>query len=599
MMKRPRFRSVRKLVPGAAGLLMFVSQMPDAHAVNLFSNADMENCPAMPHNTPPAGWGNSSTSLGADCNFWATGTDPGLHLGMRSPRLQWTHFEGMTQSVPTTPGQTYWVSFYVAGNGGFAEIRYDAYNGAIIASVPILPNTGYSLVTGSFVASAATTTIYIGANLTTNATGDARIDEACMSTIAADCGAIGPACGDGNVDAGEVCDDGNTASGDGCNATCSSDETCGNAIVDTGEVCDDGNTSSGDGCNATCSSDETCGNAIVDMGEVCDDGNTSSGDGCNATCSSDETCGNAVVDMGEVCDDGNTSSGDGCNATCSSDETCGNAIVDMGEVCDDGNIVNGDGCSSTCSSNETCGNGVVDDGERCDDGNNVGGDGCSAECASDETCGNGTLDTITGEACDDGNNVDGDGCQGNCKLPACGDNIKDSAEICDDGNTMSGDGCNATCSSDESCGNGILDTAAGEACDDANTQDGDGCQANCALPSCGDGIKDTAEVCDDGNTASGDGCNATCISDESCGNGILDSAAGETCDDANTMDGDGCDSRCTFTEEPPGNPSDPIEQGSCACVAAGSGLDSSNGFAWAMTMLGLAGLARKRRVARR
>jgi cysteine-rich repeat protein len=44
--------------------------------------------------------------------------------------------------------------------------------------------------------------------------------------------------------------------------------------------------------------------------------------------------------------------------------------------------------------------------------------------------------------------------------------------------TVSGDDrCNATCTSDERCGNGVLDP--GEVCDDGNTTDGDGCPATC------------------------------------------------------------------------------------------------------------------------
>jgi len=450
-------------VPVSAFLVVFAAQIPDALAVNLFTNADMENCPALPHNTPPTGWGNSSTSLGADCEFWATGVDPGLYAGTRSPRIQYMHMEGITQSVSTTPGKTYWVSFYIAGNGGLAEIRYDSYSGATITSVPI--TSAYTLVTGSFVAATAMTTIYIGANLMAGgASGDARIDDACIATSLGQCGSAAPACGDGNVDPGEACDDGNTMSGDGCNAT--------------------------------------------------------------------------------------------------------------------------------CSSNETCGNGVVDDGERCDDGNTTSGDGCSAQCASDETCGNGTLDTAVGEACDDGNTQSGDGCQANCQLPNCGDGILDPAEVCDDGNMMSGDGCNALCSSNETCGNGILDTAAGEACDDANTKDGDGCQANCALPTCGDGTKDPAETCDDGNTKSGDGCSATCISNESCGNGILDAAAGEACDDANTTDGDGCESTCLLPDAPD-TPNTPVEEGSCGCRIAGDGAAPRSGIIWATALLGIAGMARR------
>jgi len=115
----------------------------------------------------------------------------------------------------------------------------------------------------------------------------------------------------------------------------------------------------------------------------------------------------------------------------------------------------------------------------------------------------------------------------------CGDAHPDPGEVCDDGNTKDGDGCSANCKSDESCGNGILDTAAGEVCDDSNTKDGDHCSANCKSDeSCGNKIVDTAvgEACDDGNHADGDHCSADCKSDERCGNGITDIAAGEICD---------------------------------------------------------------------
>ncbi|MDI1447487.1 DUF4215 domain-containing protein [Polyangium sp. 6x1] len=532
-MRTTRDRWMKNLLAALVVLPGLLSYVSDAGAVNLLVNADMEDCPALPHNTPPTGWGNSSMSAGADCDFWSTGTDPGLYVGMRSPRTQLYYREGMTQTVPTTPGKTYWVSFHVAGNGGTAEIRFDGYDGMLVASAPI--TSSYTLVTGSFVASAAMTTVYIGTDLTASATGDARVDEACVATSLAQCDAGPPVCGDGVVEGEETCDDGNTTDGDGCNATCTSDESCGNGTVDaaTGEACDDGNTTDGDGCNATCSSNESCGNGIVDAaaGEACDDGNTTDGDGCNATCTSNESCGNGIVDAasGEVCDDGNTMAGDGCNATCTSNEVCGNGIVDV----------------------------------------------------------------ATGEACDDGNTTSGDGCQATCALPSCGDGVLDAGEICDDGNTIGGDGCSASCGSNEVCGNGTIDMAAGEACDDGNTVDGDGCQAHCALPSCGDGILDAGEVCDDGNSTSGDGCNATCISDESCGNGILDTAAEEACDDANTTDGDGCESNCTLPARD-NDPGDVVEEGSCGCRVAGDASPSPSGFVWVLGLLGLAGLSRRR-----
>jgi cysteine-rich repeat protein len=62
--------------------------------------------------------------------------------------------------------------------------------------------------------------------------------------------------------------------------------------------------------------------------------------------------------------------------------------------------------------------------------------------------------------------------------------------------------------------------------------------------SCGNGIVSDGEVCDDGNNKSGDGCSSDCLSDESCGNFIIDVAVGENCDDGNRIDGDGCSAGC-------------------------------------------------------
>ncbi len=71
------------------------------------------------------------------------------------------------------------------------------------------------------------------------------------------------------------------------------------------------------------------------------------------------------------------------------------------------------------------------------------------------------------------------------------------------------------------------------------------CHEGVCLPiACGNGIVDPGEVCDDGNTVSGDGCSADCLSNEACGNGIIDVAKGEQCDDGNARDHDGCSSSC-------------------------------------------------------
>src|SRR5204863_2664128 len=59
------------------------------------------------------------------------------------------------------------------------------------------------------------------------------------------------------------------------------------------------------------------------------------------------------------------------------------------------------------------------------------------------------------------------------------------------------------------------------------------CANNICLPiGCGNNFITSPEVCDDGNTFNGDGCSADCLSNEVCGNGIVDPADGEQCDDS-------------------------------------------------------------------
>ncbi len=151
------------------------------------------------------------------------------------------------------------------------------------------------------------------------------------------------------------------------------------------------------------------------------------------------------------------------------------------------------------------------------------------------------------------------------KCNPCGDGVLDPGEVCDDGNNVSGDGCKGDCSSDETCGNGIVDSHLDppEECDPgsdetahvdctdlgflAGTAD---CRADCTLDlsgceeGCGNGVKDAEDECDGndlGNAtceslgfSSGTlGCTDLCTLDRQgcqggCGNGILE--AGEQCD---------------------------------------------------------------------
>jgi fibro-slime domain-containing protein len=74
----------------------------------------------------------------------------------------------------------------------------------------------------------------------------------------ADCSALGPHCGDGNVDEGfEECDDGDNLGGEnGCNPNCTLGGSCGDGVrqPEFGEACDAGpdNGVAGSGCSDTC-----------------------------------------------------------------------------------------------------------------------------------------------------------------------------------------------------------------------------------------------------------------------------------------------------------------------------------------------------------
>jgi cysteine-rich repeat protein len=117
---------------------------------------------------------------------------------------------------------------------------------------------------------------------------------------------------------------------------------------------------------------------------------------------------------------------------------------------------------------------------------------------------------------------------------------------------------------DNTCGNARMDP--GEVCDDGNTKDGDGCSADCLSDeTCGNKIvdnkiKDSAgnaaitdprfEDCDPpGSTdpVTGFVCSPLCKV-EKCGNHVVDKEIGEVCDDGNTTGADGCSANCKSTE---------------------------------------------------
>src|SRR6185437_5280761 len=155
-------------------------------------------------------------------------------------------------------------------------------------------------------------------------------------------------------------------------------------------------------------------------------------------------------------------------------------------------------------------------------------------CQTGSGCGNGILDP--GEECDDGNGSDGDDCVA-CKLARCGDSFIDvsghNAEACDPGSAGQTSACNANCTI-PSCGDGIVNSAFapdgthGEQCDNGASGNNDNadCTSMCQRNVCGDNLKDSLgpnhiEQCDDGNTTNGDGCEGNCTN-PSCGNAIVD-----------------------------------------------------------------------------
>ena len=156
---------------------------------------------------------------------------------------------------------------------------------------------------------------------------------------------------------------------------------------------------------------------------------------------------------------------------------CGNNVIEGSEVCDggsqscvadngyDGTEACNSGCSGydTCQAIQSCGDNVINGNEGCDAGL-LNGNECSP---------------AYGESC----NYCGSDCQ-SVTVPIaeyCGDNNKNGPEQCDGETnvacTVSGyDGvkdCNADCNytscvAQQSCGDGVIQTAAGEQCDKTN-----------------------------------------------------------------------------------------------------------------------------------
>lgn len=356
---------------------------------------------------------------------------------------------------------------------------------------------------------------------------DLTVEDACCPAGATastdlDCG---QPCGNGVLDAGEECDiaiEPGTAGA--CPTTCSDGVACTQDIL------------AGVGCLAACSN-PTITDEIDDDG-CCPTGATSGTDNdCSAACD------NGVLDPGETCDTAITTGLGKCPtlAECDDDDVCttdsllGGAcaaqcqhVVIIDPIDDDqccppaANANNDNDCTAQC------GNGAVETGEFCDTaipGSLAGA--CPAACNDMNAC---TTDAVTGL-----------NCQARCTVTAVGPNLTTPDTCCPPivGNATNDIDCMAV------CGNGVLETAAGEACDTAIASGVGKCPA---LADCND-----ANACTTDGTAgvgcakacthaavtacsmTGDGCcpmGCTGLNDAdcslTCGNGTVE--ASETCD---------------------------------------------------------------------
>ncbi|MFK8003673.1 MAG: MopE-related protein [Polyangiales bacterium] len=483
---------------------------------------------------------------------------------------------------------------------------------------------------------------------------DGRIDEMLTRACSTACGAGTETCTDGSfagctaaTPAPETCnasdDDCDGRTDEGLSQMCSS--ACGNGT----EVCISG---AFVGCTAPTPRDEACNNIDDDCdGDIdemltrtcssaCGIGNETCMEGmwggCDAPTPGVEICNNIDDDCDGVIDDGNPGGGETCipndmggydlvdpampedrcipgNVVCISGElTCRGATSPSPEICNcedddcDGlideegdGLCPGDGacvecaCLTPCTSLEF----PCPPGRECDTslarpdegipGYCVSGMCADVECAETELC-----DPTTGmcrDLCENVACADGDTCvRGGCVEDNCYGRGCDAGERCAEG-VCEADPClDVSCEGDSYCREGscvdVCTTvcAAGEVCD-GNT---------CVDAPCG-GCADS-ESCVEGSCVAND-CGMSCGRDRVCrGNECVDDACAQVrCPGDTVCTGDG---QCTDpAAAPPVEPELGLASGGggCACDAAGGGRE--NAPLGLVLLLGLLGVALRRR----
>jgi cysteine-rich repeat protein len=490
-----------------------------------------------------------------------------------------------------------------------------------------------------------------------NSSASARTElTATMTACRAMYTAVTPNCGDGILQFGEECDDPTPMCSDHCERL-----SCGDGRTTAPEECDDGNTDDADGCSATCVR-EVCGNGIVQATEECDDGNPSNADACLNTCELAscgdgfvrETCTGAECGCAgyDYCMTGHFTiptvprgsffgelAGERIEYTIGFDAT---SIIDTPLVAASGIRVTTGPIHAELSGTPLAARiGDAIDGRpltidvlsatvrgqlpfnvarvtgfvgRTQIGFALQSNMTSALRFDTSASGDPVLETVRlsrgtarlsvvplpggetdvntgttslgigdgppaggGEACDDGNESDFDDCTTACVAAACGDGFLQTSagEQCDEGASPPAWCVGCMRAMIDLCGNGTTETAIGETCDDGNRVSDDGCSALCLDESCGDGVVQASEECDDGANGDNDGCTDDCVL-ERCGDGVMQTseecdtgaavsdtaactagcrnaicgdalvrAGDEECDDGNDVAEDGCSPSCT------------------------------------------------------
>lgn len=388
-------------------------------------------------------------------------------------------------------------------------------------------------------------------------------------------------CGNGVIEPGEMCE---PSLGAGCPTDCDDRDACtADSLSGSADNCTAAcahnpitRPRDGDGCcpaSANESNDSDCnpicGNGAIEGAEVCEPG---VGDGCPRSCDDQDVCTidrltgnpgscNAACVFEQITTPAN---GDDCcpmegNANNDSDcrPECGNGEVETGELCDgdcptsaascdDGDpctrdVVTGTGCSRRCSHEPITG--AANGDGCCPDAANANNDNdCSADCGNGVVESNETCDGDCPTSCNDADSCTTDrlaGTAANCNVRCIHDPITSPANA---------DGCcpgsgnannDSDCSAD--CGNGVVEPPT-ETCEP-------GVGAGC--PTCNDGDPCTTDAINGSPSTcnvtcarspvtaveSGDGCcpNGAIFSQDNdcplqCGDGIIDTAAGETCE---------------------------------------------------------------------